>query len=351
MTHIPFTRRQFLKAAGGALALAPIAVPRIISARSLGSAADALLLADATPRRPLGRPIWGGVPIRKEATTRSVIVARTVRNQTINLLAQKEGTGTYNKIWYQTDKGWVHSGYIQPVDNKPQTAADAIPQTGAWGELSVPASAARASAAPKAYARYWMYYGCTFKVLALVSGADGKNWYRISDGNIGPIMYLPAEHVRVIDPAEFAPLSPDVPAADKRIEVNLRTQVVTAFEADKAVFAARCASGVAPHGTSRGNFRILLKLPGQRMTGGTAGDADFYDLPGISWVSYFTGTGIAFHGCYWHNDWGAPHSHGCVNLDSDDAKWIYRWTMPEPKYDMKWLRPGPGQKGTAVKVF
>lgn len=350
MTHTPFTRRQFLKAAGGALALAPFGFPRVISARGF-SIPEEMLWAQTAPRRPLGRPIWGGIAIRKEPTARAAVTGRTVRNEAINLLAQKEGSGTYNKIWYQTDKGWVHSGYVQPVDRKLQTAAEAIPQTGVWGELSVPASAARASANPKAYARYWMYYGCVFKVLAVVTGTDGKKWYRMSDGNVGPIMYLPTEHVRVIDPAEFAALSPDVPVTDKRIEVDLRKQLVTAFEADKAVFTARCASGVAPHSTTRGNLRILLKLPGQRMTGGTAGDADFYDLPGISWVSYFTGTGIAFHGCYWHNDWGAPHSHGCVNLDSDDAKWIYLWTMPAPKYDMRWLRPAPGQKGTAVKVF
>ncbi|MEJ2353252.1 MAG: L,D-transpeptidase, partial [Anaerolineales bacterium] len=39
-------------------------------------------------------------------------------------------------------------------------------------------------------------------------------------------------------------------------------------------------------------------------------------------------SGIAFHGTYWHNDYGRPRSHGCINLTSRAAKWIYRWTLP-----------------------
>jgi lipoprotein-anchoring transpeptidase ErfK/SrfK len=53
-----------------------------------------------------------------------------------------------------------------------------------------------------------------------------------------------------------------------------------------------------------------------------------YDLPGVPWVSYFTSNGVAFHGTYWHNDFGVPHSHGCINLTPEDAKWVYRWTTP-----------------------
>jgi hypothetical protein len=55
------------------------------------------------------------------------------------------------------------------------------------------------------------------------------------------------------------------------------------------------------------------------------GDAEegIYDLPGVPWCSFFTGTGVAIHGTYWHNDYGRPRSHGCVNLPSMDAKFIY----------------------------
>jgi len=54
-----------------------------------------------------------------------------------------------------------------------------------------------------------------------------------------------------------------------------------------------------------------------------------YDLPGVPWVTYLTKSGISFHGTYWHNDFGRPRSHGCINVTCDAARWIYRWTLPE----------------------
>jgi lipoprotein-anchoring transpeptidase ErfK/SrfK len=48
----------------------------------------------------------------------------------------------------------------------------------------------------------------------------------------------------------------------------------------------------------------------------------------VPWVLYITESGISFHGTYWHNDFGRPRSHGCINLTPQAAKWLYRWTMP-----------------------
>ena len=53
---------------------------------------------------------------------------------------------------------------------------------------------------------------------------------------------------------------------------------------------------------------------------------DVYDLPGVPWTMYFTYDGAAIHGAYWHNDFGAQHSHGCVNLPPDKAEQLYDWT-------------------------
>jgi lipoprotein-anchoring transpeptidase ErfK/SrfK len=56
--------------------------------------------------------------------------------------------------------------------------------------------------------------------------------------------------------------------------------------------------------------------------------ASGYDLVGVPWVAYVTVDGISFHGTYWHNDFGIPRSHGCINLTPEAAKWLYRWTLP-----------------------
>jgi lipoprotein-anchoring transpeptidase ErfK/SrfK len=80
-----------------------------------------------------------------------------------------------------------------------------------------------------------------------------------------------------------------------------------------------------------------------------AGDlaASGFDLPGVPWVLYITKSGISFHGTYWHNDFGRPRSHGCINLTPQAAKWLYRWTLPT-------VAPGKelayGYVGTRVEI-
>ncbi len=67
------------------------------------------------------------------------------------------------------------------------------------------------------------------------------------------------------------------------------------------------------------------------MAGGT--NADGWDLPGIGWTSLFVGEGVAIHSTFWHNNFGEPMSHGCVNAKPEDAKWIFRWVQPAVPFD------------------
>jgi lipoprotein-anchoring transpeptidase ErfK/SrfK len=70
---------------------------------------------------------------------------------------------------------------------------------------------------------------------------------------------------------------------------------------------------------------------------------------GIAWTSLFSGDGVAIHSTFWHNNFGVPVSHGCVNTMPDDAKWIFRWTTPGVAYnpgDITVEMPG----GTIVNV-
>jgi lipoprotein-anchoring transpeptidase ErfK/SrfK len=67
------------------------------------------------------------------------------------------------------------------------------------------------------------------------------------------------------------------------------------------------------------------------MAGGT--NADGWDLHGIGWTELFVGEGVAIHSTFWHNNFGEPMSHGCVNASPEDAKWVYRWTLPSVPFD------------------
>ena len=102
------------------------------------------------------------------------------------------------------------------------------------------------------------------------------------------------------------------------IEVNLSTQTLTAWQGDVAVMHTAISSGLAATPTVTGRFRIGNKLTSQRMVG------PGYDLPGVPWVMYFYGA-YAIHGAYWHNNFGMPMSHGCVNMRSGDAQMLYNW--------------------------
>ncbi|GIV71188.1 LysM peptidoglycan-binding domain-containing protein [Caldilinea sp.] len=109
------------------------------------------------------------------------------------------------------------------------------------------------------------------------------------------------------------------PADGKRwIEINLTTQTLTAWQGDVPVMITRISSGRAGTPTVTGRFTIGTKYKSQRMVG------PGYDLPNVPWVMYFY-QGYAIHGAYWHNNFGAPMSHGCVNMRPSEAEMLYNW--------------------------
>jgi lipoprotein-anchoring transpeptidase ErfK/SrfK len=116
------------------------------------------------------------------------------------------------------------------------------------------------------------------------------------------------------------------------MEVHLDEQIVIAYEWNIPVFMSRTATGGkftnGDYTTPKGRHIIYSKRGSRHMAAGDRAAANSFDLPGIPWISYITEDGIAFHGTYWHNDFGHPRSHGCVNLSPQAARWIYRWSNP-----------------------
>lgn len=104
----------------------------------------------------------------------------------------------------------------------------------------------------------------------------------------------------------------------KQIIVVLSQQRVYAFENGVLLRHFLVSTGLPATPTVQGDFQIYSKLESQRMTG------PGYDLPGVPWVMYFY-RGYALHGTYWHNNFGNPMSHGCVNLRTPEAEWLYFW--------------------------
>ena len=237
----------------------------------------------------------------------------------------------YNRVWYELEEGgYAYSGGIQPVRtilNQPQS----IPTRGALGEVSVPYTDAYLEPDANAEYVYRLYYETVHWVTGTVDSADGSIWYRLLDDKLDQRYYVPAKHIRLLSNEELTPLSPDVPNESKRVEVRLDEQLLLAYENGQAVFATRISGGgkrlSGTYTTPRGNFITYHKRPTRHMAAGDIASNGF-DFPGVPWVVYITESGISFHGTYWHNDYGIPHSHGCINLTPQAAKWLYRWTMP-----------------------
>jgi hypothetical protein len=135
---------------------------------------------------------------------------------------------------------------------------------------------------------------------------------------------------------ESAVLGVYVSNEEKHIYVDLSRQTLYAYEGNKKIMQALISSGKWGR-TPTGNFNIWIKLRATRMAGGQGADA--YDLPNVPWVMYYYND-FGLHGAYWHNNFGYPMSHGCVNMRPIDARELYNWIDP----------PIPGQKGTAVSV-
>jgi lipoprotein-anchoring transpeptidase ErfK/SrfK len=107
-------------------------------------------------------------------------------------------------------------------------------------------------------------------------------------------------------------------SAGRWIDVNLRTQRLTAYQGSKPVFSTLVSTGLPRTPTVVGRFKIYTKLSSTRMRG------PGYDLPNVPYTMYFY-KGYGLHGTYWHNNFGHPMSHGCVNLRTSDAAWLFSW--------------------------
>lgn len=335
------SRRDFLKlAASGTLgvALSELGLDRTIAA----------------PSSSQGRITWSGVSLYDAPSFNAKEIHVFGIDKVVDITAEVEGDegygNPYNKIWYQVENGYTYSGWIQPVATNYRKPVFNIPEKGQLGEIVVPVSLTRL--APYVYARngYRLYYGSTHWIKEVTVTREEKSiWYKIYDSVLRKEFYVPSQDMRLVPDEELSALSPDVPDEQKSIIVDLTTQFVTAFEGDKLVFSQRCSSGAKGTETPRGEFRTYHKGPSIHMT--NQGDAieNIYNLPGVPWCAFFTGNGEAFHGTYWHNDYGRPRSHGCVNLPSEAAKFIYRWTKPNVPPDEDYLQL-PGE-GTRVQII
>ena len=319
------------------------------------------------------RALQWGVVIRTEPSLNAPQVGVITRDRVLPIYTevQSQSGSNHNKLWYEVQGGYVFSANVHPVRWQLNEPVTDVGKGGMWVEVSVPFADPRLAPTESAPVNKYRFYGGTvYKAIKAVQGqklayTDKPNldvsqkewWYQIEDEAFGGNFFVPARFMRPISAEEFSPLSPGIAPEEKKIKLKLGQQRLYAYEGDKEVFTCRTATGVKysdekDYSTTPGSFFVFRKTPGQHMYGGAVGDDGSFDLPGVPWVSYFTTSGIAIHGTYWHNDYGVVRSHGCANVLTDNAKWFWRWTMPINNYSkrftdvMSWKK----DRGTSVVV-
>lgn len=299
------------------------------------------------PPLPLGRAIasWQQ-PVRAAPNANSRRVDTLMRDQIIPLFAQVEGAPPWpsNSTWYMTVRGYVHSGFVQPVQDAPNPeVVESVQPPGFWAEVCVPVAYARWGPSEESPVSRRMYYETVYRVIGAVQDETGAWWYRLQEGiTWAPGPYVQAWALRELTRDALAPISPG--RDDKWIQIRIAQQDMTCFEGEDPVLYTRIASGVPDKATPHGEFRVLFKRHARRMIG------DTFDLIGVPFPVYFTWSGVAIHGTYWHNDYGRRHSSGCINVPSQIARWVFRWVDPVAEYEVYTEEAEPGE-GTPVVVI
>lgn len=122
-------------------------------------------------------------------------------------------------------------------------------------------------------------------------------------------------------------------SSNKHIYIDLTNQKLIAKEGDRTVYEFLVSTGKWGR-TPTGEFVTWIKLRATRMEGGNPAIGTYYNLPNVPYTMYFWGSGIpkwrgyGIHGAYWHNNFGHPMSHGCINMRPEEAKLLYDWANP-----------------------
>ncbi len=176
---------------------------------------------------------------------------------------------------------------------------------------------------------------------------DGVDWLGTSDG-----AWIKAEDVIRVDGPKSLPAFAG--KGEKWIDVSIAKQALVAFDGAKPVYVTLVSTGRDGLGdpsesfaTIRGVYRIHTKHVTITMDSTESGEA--FSLRDVPYVQYFE-TGYALHGAYWHDGFGEPRSHGCVNLPEIDAMWLFQWTGPEVPETWHAALARPMATGTPVWI-
>ena len=363
------SRRDFLKLAGmglGTMAFKPFDHVPLDSAP---------FMQFPTGER-LGRvgvfPDWYYAEIKSKPTAYSTTVRKIQEDEVVEWLREVIGSDSVSfdnvvaqgpsKTWVETPEGYIYEPYLQPIRNVPNTPVPAMPEgkAGFWAEVTVPyvdlfienppirspsfRFVADAGQMPR------LYYSQVVWIDQVRTDESGRVQYRWNEDfghgyGYGDIFWVDGAALHMLTQEEVAPISPDIDPAQKVIVADTFYQTLSCFEGNTEVYFCKMASGAGENATPIGTLYAWRKMYSINMAATSTENRSGYDTSAVSWTTFINSDGVAIHGAFWHNYFGNPRSHGCINLRPEDAKWIYRWTTPyvsleQSEVQMTWPNVG-----------
>jgi lipoprotein-anchoring transpeptidase ErfK/SrfK len=160
-------------------------------------------------------------------------------------------------------------------------------------------------------------YGTSVAALAAANGIRNPN-----------LIYV-GQRIRISGGSGGGGSTPPAGGGAKWIEVDLSSQRVYAHQGNSVVATFVVSTGISRYPTPTGQFRIYAKYGAVNMSG------PGYYLPNVPHTMFFY-RGYALHGTYWHNNFGHPMSHGCINLTRSNAAWLYSWAPSGTLVSIHW---------------
>ena len=375
-----FSRRDFLKVTGAGLGALTL------GSRSRALAFETFSAPKRLPQFPaspvIGRVLENDIDLRNSPTNDpglNTSIAKLRADTLVEWNREVIGNvvgGLTNQKYVETPNGYIYGSVIQPTRNLPNTPITEIPAgaPGFWAEVTVPYvelahDGAVASPWLQDHIAYnfppRLYYGQVVWMdqIRTSNGFVEYRWnegvpYGYGFGAYNEFYWADGAGFKVLTEADVAPISPDIDPNDKRIEVDLDYQTLSAYEGSNEVYFCRISSGLnidpstgaindsLPTATPIGNLLTHWKIISLNMTAGTFQTG--YSTPAVPWSTMISGDGVAIHGAFWHNAFGEKRSHGCINVTPEDAKWIFRWTTPHVSLAQTERRMSLPEHGTIV---
>lgn len=175
--------------------------------------------------------------------------------------------------------------------------------------------------------------GMVLRTDGVVEG-DGITWYKVIfdewlryPERLKSNWYVAANFVTPVSDHDELLQGDMATSSSKRIVVDRSDQTLTAYNGSDIFMISSISTGLELTPTPRGEFTIFKKTPSRYMQGPLPylASNQYYDLPGVPWNLYFTEAGAVIHGAYWHESFGKPYSHGCVNMTPTEAEKLYHW--------------------------